>query len=299
MKKLRQARADLDRLTSLSKIGLRARTVVDGFIAGSHKSNSRGWNVEFAEFREYVKGDDLRNIDWKVYGRTDRYYVREFEEDTSMKTYLLLDQSGSMNFGTGEMTKLEYGALLASALAYLLIRQQDSVGLWTFAEEMVHFLPPRCSLVHLNRIWQELEKVEAGGQTEIPAMLRKLAATLKRRGLVVLISDLLDDPEEILRGLAHFRVQKCEVIVFHLLDRAELDFPYKGYLRFKELESEQQMDIHSRAIRSTYLKSLDAYMQRIRQGCHQGGIDYLLWPTDQPLERTLYEFLMRRRARPR
>lgn len=294
MSRIREERRKLDQLTSLSKIGLRARTVVDGFITGTHRSHNRGWNVEFAEFREYVKGDDIRHIDWKVYGRTDRYYIKEFEEDTSMKTYLLLDQSRSMSFGSGEMTKLEYGALVASALSYLLIRQQDSVGLLTFDEDVVKFLPPQSSLMQLNRIWQQLEATEPGQKTAIPKILRNLAASLKRRGLIILISDLLDDPEEILHGLGHFRLRKCEVIVFHILDRAELDFPYRGYLCFEELESERRMNIHSRAVRSAYLKSLGDYLGKIRQGCFRSNLDYLLWPTDEPLERFLYQFLLRR-----
>lgn len=294
MSRIREEQKKLDQLTSLSRIGLRARTVVDGFITGTHKSHNRGWNVEFAEFREYVKGDDIRNIDWKVYGRTDRYYIREYEEDTSMKTYLLLDQSRSMAFGSGEMTKLEYGALVASALSYLLIRQMDSVGLLTFDEEVVHYLPPRSSLPQLNRLWKQLEGVVPGQKTAIPKILKNLAASIKRRGLIILISDLLDEPDQILRGLAHFRIQKCEVIVFQILDRAELEFPYRGFLRFKELESERKMDIHSRAIRQSYLEAFETHLRRIREGCHRSNLDYLLWATDEPLERFLYHFLLRR-----
>jgi len=294
MSRIREERGKLDQLSSLSKIGLRARTVVDGFIAGSHRSHSKGFNVEFAEFREYVKGDDTRRIDWKVFARTDRYYIREFEEDTSMKVYLLLDQSGSMAFGSGEMTKLEYGALVASALSYLLIRQMDSVGLVTFHEDVVRYLPPRSSLIQLNRIWQQLEEVHPEKATAIPTILRNLAASLKRRGLIILISDLLDDPAQILRSLGHFRVRKCEVVVFHILDRAELEFPYREDLRFCDLESDRTIRVHSRAIRSSYLDSMQAYLKKIRKGCFQANLDYLLWPTDEPLERMLYEFLMRR-----
>jgi uncharacterized protein (DUF58 family) len=211
MSRIREERQKLDQLTSLSKIGLRARTVGDGFITGSHRRRSHGWNVEFAEFREYVKGDDIRHIDWKVYARTDRYFIKEFEEDTSMKTYLLLDQSRSMAFSgsRGGMTKLEYAALVASALSYLLIRQMDSVGLLTFDEELGEYLPPRSSLVQLNRIWQKLEQLEPKQKTAIPTILRNLAASIKRRGLIVLISDLLDDPAEVLKGLGHFRIRNA------------------------------------------------------------------------------------------
>ncbi len=296
MSRIREERQKLDQLTSLSKIGLRARTVVDGFITGSHRSRSHGWNVEFAEFREYVKGDDIRHIDWKVYARTDRYFIKEFEEDTSMKTYLLLDQSRSMAFSgsRGGMTKLEYSALVASALSYLLIRQMDSVGLLTFDEELGEYLPPRSSLVQLNRIWQKLEQLEPKQKTAIPTILRNLAASIKRRGLIVLISDLLDDPVEVLKGLGHFRIRKCEVIVFHILDRAELDFPYHEHLRFSELESDRKMNVHSRAIRKSYLDSMQNYLTAIREGCFRANLDYMLWATDEPLERMLYEFLLRR-----
>jgi uncharacterized protein (DUF58 family) len=170
----------------------------------------------------------------------------------------------------------------------------DSVGLMTFDEEVVHYLPPRSSLVQLNRLWKQLEEVQPGGRTAIPEILHNLAASLKRRGLIILISDLMDDPDDILKSLAHFRVRKCEVIVFHVLDRAELEFPYQGHLRFNEMEGDAHMDVHSRAVRSSYLESLNEYLDHIREGCHRSGLDYLLWATDEPLERMLHQFLTRR-----
>jgi uncharacterized protein (DUF58 family) len=294
MSRIREERKKLDQLTSLTKIGLRARTVVDGFITGAHRSHHRGFNVEFAEFREYVKGDDIRNIDWKVYGRTDRYFIKEYEEDTSMKTYITLDQSRSMEFKSSEMTKLEYAALVASALSYMLIRQADSVGLTTFDEKVVHYLPPRSSLIQLNRIWKQLEDIKAGGRTAIPEILKNMASSLKRRGLIILISDLMDEPEKILKALGHFRVRKCEVIVFHILDRAEIEFPYTGFYRFKELESDRKMNVHSRAVRRSYRQAFDEYLREIREGCFRAQLDYLQWTTDEPLEQVLYHFLLRR-----
>ncbi|HEX37920.1 MAG TPA: DUF58 domain-containing protein, partial [Candidatus Cloacimonetes bacterium] len=207
----------------LERFELRARLIVEGFITGLHKSPYHGFSVEFLEHREYLPGDSIKHIDWKVYGKTDRYYIKKFEEETNLKAYILLDCSKSMEFSSSKVTKLEYGKTLASALTYLMIRQKDGVGLLTFSEKIHSYIPPRATSVHMNTIFHELDASKPQSSTNTPEILHNLADRIKKRGLIILITDLLDDPEKVMLGLQHFRHEKHEVVLFHLLDQEEID----------------------------------------------------------------------------
>ena len=219
----------LSRLTNMELI---ARLVVEGFISGLHKSPYHGFSVEFAEHRQYMPGDEIRSIDWKVYGKSDKFYVKEYEEETNLKSYLILDMSSSMGYSSGAVSKLEYGSYLVASLAHLMLRQRDAVGLITFDEDITHFIPPRGNTIHIHNILKRLGSLTPGGETDTRKVFHALAERIKRRGLIIIISDFLDDPETILLGLKHFRHRKHEVIAFHLLDPA--DFPveifFKDYL---------------------------------------------------------------------
>ena len=283
---------------NISKLGLRAREVVEGFSAGLHKSRAFGQNVEFAEFREYTKGDDIKHIDWKVYARTDRYYIKQFEEETAMKAYLLIDTSNSMGYATNPraQSKLVYSMNLAAALAYLLVKQNDSVGLASFSGHLQKFIPPRSSPQHLTEIWKTLEGIEAEGPTNIPQILHILANSMKKRGLLILLSDLYDHPMEIIRGLSHFRHKKFEVIVFHVMDHDELDFPFKGNFKFHDMETGDITECSARSIRSAYLEEINRFIEFIREGCFRANIDYCLLDTATPVDLALYKYLSHRRG---
>jgi uncharacterized protein (DUF58 family) len=284
-------------LRHLSRLGLRARTAVEGLISGIHKSRSHGWNVEFADFREYTKGDDIRHIDWKVYARTERFFIKQFEEETNMRVYIVVDQSRSMAYTEGGTTKLEYACSLAAALSYLLIRQGDSVGLVTFDNEMREYLPPRNSPRHLELIWKVLEGIEAGGGTDVTANLHYLAARVRRRGLVILISDLFDRTRDVLKGLAHFRHKKFEVITFHVLDPAELEFPFEGNTLFLDMETDRSVETSPGSIRGNYLSLFDEFLEGVRRGCTQTGVDYHMIRTDTPVHLALLHYLSLRLKR--
>ena len=288
---------DVSALNYLSRIGLRARVAVEGLMAGIHRSRSFGWNIEFADYREYTKGDDIRHIDWRVFARTDRFYIKQFEEETNMRVYLVLDQSRSMDYTSGDDSKLNYAATLAAVLAYLFVRQRDSVGLVSFDRQIRQFLPPRKSPHHLRRIWETLEGLEPGEETDVRGNLHSLAGMVRRRGLMILISDLLDDPEAMIHGLAHFRHKKFEVIVLHVLDPAEVEFPFRGNSIFQDMESTKWVETSPRAIRKAYREALEGFMETVRRGCHQANVDYEFLPTSTPVERALLRYLSLRASR--
>lgn len=286
---------DPDQLRRLTRLGLYARQVVEGFIAGQHRGRAMGWNVEFADYREYVKGDDLRALDWKVYARTDKHFIRRYEEETSMRVYLALDTSASMGYGPSGRAKLDAAALLAASLAYLLIRQRDAVGLFTFAEKLGRHLPARDTSEHLRRIWTELERLHPRGKTSIGGTLRSLSAYARRRGLLVLISDALYDADELARGLALFAHRRFDVILLQVLSPEELEFPFHGDAEFVDLESAQRLTTTARAVRGAYLEAMEAHLLAVRGECARLGADYHLHRTDAPIETSLGMFLERRR----
>ncbi len=290
-------RPDFAMLRRLSRIGLRSKVAVEGALTGIHKSHAMGQNVEFADFREYVKGDDIRRLDWKVYARTDRLFIRQFEEETSMRVYLVLDQSRSMDYGSRETSKIEYASILASSLAYLFVQQLDSVGLVTFDSEIRDYLPPGGTPEHLLRLWETLEKVTPTKETEVTRNLRNLAARIRKRGLVILISDLFDETEEILKGLSYFRGRRFEVLVFQVLDPAELDFPFEGNVVFKDMENGGRVETSCRAVRDIYLRKMGEFLESVRRGCRQASVDYHLFNTGEPVGRGLTRYLSLRLKR--
>ncbi|MBI4596403.1 MAG: DUF58 domain-containing protein [Candidatus Tectomicrobia bacterium] len=281
-------------LAKLAKIILRARFVVDGLMTGMHKSPDKGRSVEFSQHRGYSFGDEIKSIDWRVFARSDKYYVKEYEAETNLKGYLVLDTSASMAYHSDGISKLDYGKQLAASLAYLMFKQRDAFGLVTFAETIRSNHPPRSTQVHLQEVLNELENIQPKGETSLGEILFNLAKNLKRRHLVILISDLLDDPKDVLDGLKHFRFKKHEVVVFHLLDRDELTFPFKNLTRFEGMEDLLKITVDPQAIRKEYLNEVESFVKTYKQGCRQEQIDYFLIDTATPLEKAITGFVSNR-----
>lgn len=278
-------------LARIGSLELKARTIVEGFLSGLHRSPLKGFSVEFAEYRQYLPGDDLSTMDWKVFARTDRHYVKKSEEETNLRGYLLLDVSASMTYGSGAMTKLEYGSCLAASLAYLMNRQRDAVGLVTFDEEILHMTPPSIRPGHLRALLLALDRIQPGQRTDAGRPLHQLADAMARRGLVVLISDLLDEPARVIDGLRHFRFRGSDVLVFHVLDPAERTFPFERPVRFRDLESGDEIVAAPDAVRAHYLAELERLTETYRRELRLAGIDYSLVDTSQPLDVALLSYL--------
>ncbi len=282
-------------LARVKNLSLVARGVVEGFISGLHASPYKGFSVEFAEHREYVPGDDPRHLDYKMLARTERLYVKQYEEETNMRVQILLDTSGSMNYRhSAKITKLEYGAYLTAVLSYLMIRQQDSVGLTTFDTEIRLDMPPRGSPRHFNEMMRQLEAIQPGGETDIAATLHRLANRFKRRCLIVVISDLYDDPDEVMRGLHHFRHRRHEVIVFHIFDKAELELPFKDTIAFHDLETDERIQIDPAYVREAYLEQIREFTETYRRQCAESQIDYIMTDTSVPYDFMLSRYLAKR-----
>jgi uncharacterized protein (DUF58 family) len=278
-------------LARLGTLELKARTIVEGFLSGLHRSPFKGFSVEFAEYRQYIPGDDLSTIDWKVYARSDRYYVKKFEEETNLDCHLMLDASGSMAYGSGPLTKFEYGACLAAALGYLMNRQRDAVGLTAFDEDIVQMLPASARPGHLRALLIALQRLVPGRETNLARPLHLLADSLSKRGMVVLISDLLDDPDSVIRGLRHFQYRGTDVIVFHVLDPDEIDFPFERATRFEDLETRDEVMAVPAIVRDHYVREMGALIDRYRRELGAAGIDYHLLRTSEPLELALLAYL--------
>ncbi|RMD92413.1 MAG: DUF58 domain-containing protein [Calditrichaeota bacterium] len=278
-------------LSKIAGMELRAKTVVEGFISGLHRSPYRGFSSEFAEYRQYAPGDDVRFIDWKVYGRTDRYYVKSFEEETNLHCHILLDVSASMNYRSDGLSKLEYASYLAASLGYLMFQQKDGVGLMTFDKEIRQLIPARNKRGHLLSILRILENIQASHSTDFSLPLHQMAENLRKKGMVILISDLIDDPQAILAGLQHFRFQGHDVLVFHIMDDTELTFPFKNATKFLDMEGSKQITTIPRLIRETYLKNLNKHIEALKKGCGQHNIEYQLLNTSKPLDFALFTFL--------
>ncbi len=281
-------------LTRLMNLPLMARGVVEGFISGLHRSPFHGSSVEFAEYRKYVAGDDLKHLDWKAFGKTEKLYVKLFEEETNLRAHLLLDTSASMGYASSGVRKADYGAFLAASLAYLMIRQQDSVGLATFDHRIRTVLPPGAGAPHLREILTQLERAKPGETTGIAKPLHDVAEMVKRRGLIVLVSDLFDEPAEVMRGLLHFRHRRHEVIVFHLVDPDEVSFPFRGLTSFKDLETGQRMEVLPEAVRNEVRDAFAAFVDGYRKACAEARIEYVLADTSVPFETLLAAFLTKR-----
>jgi uncharacterized protein (DUF58 family) len=282
-------------IARLGTLELKARTIVEGFLSGLHRSPFKGFSVEFAEYRQYMPGDDLSSIDWKVYARSDRYYVKKFEEETNLDCYLLLDVSASMGYARrGGTTKLEYGQMLAASLAYLMNRQRDAVGLTAFDESIISMLPPSARPGHLRSILVTLDRLQLGKKTDVSKPLHVLADAVKKRGMVVLISDLLDDPERVVDGLRHFRFRGTDVVVFHLMDPDELTFPFERASKFRDMEVGDELMAVPSVVRASYLKELERVLDIYKRELSSVGVDYRLVNTSEPLEFALMSYLSNR-----
>ncbi|NQV37138.1 MAG: DUF58 domain-containing protein [Candidatus Marinimicrobia bacterium] len=281
-------------VAKLSNMSLRARLVVEGYIIGQHKSPYHGFSVEFAEHRAYGPGDEIRHVDWKLYGKTDRYYVKCYEEETNLRSYIILDTSDSMNFSSGPVSKLDYASYLSAAIAYLMLNQQDGIGLVTFDERIQQFIPPRSTPSHLNTVLTRLEQIKTGTDTKLGPTLHEMAERIKKRGLVIVISDLLDNPEEVLDGLKHFRHNKQEVIVFHILDRQELLFDFNARTRFRDMETGETITTEPWHIRKDYQELVNNFQNHYRKRCRERHIDYIPLFTDESLDGALNEYLRKR-----
>jgi uncharacterized protein (DUF58 family) len=286
---------DPEIIARLGTIDLKARTVVEGLLSGLHRSPYKGLSIEFAEYRQYLPGDDLATLDWKIYARTDRHVVKKYQEETNLDCHILLDVSRSMGYGSHGITKLQYGSYLAGALAYLMNRQRDAVGLIAFDERIVSMLPSSARAGHLRALLVALERLTLGTRTDVAKPLHDLAQAIGKRGLVVLISDLLDDTDRVLRGLKHFRYHGTDVIVFHVLDPHELEFPFEMAARFRDMETDDEVHAVPTAIRQEYLDRLQALIALYRRELGLVGIDYCLLNTAQALELGLMSYLMTRR----
>ena len=278
----------------LGNLSLIARSVVEGFIAGLHRSPYHGSSLVFSEHRDYVKGDDPKHIDWRAYCRSERLYVKQYEEETNLRAYILLDASASMGYGSGEVTKLQYASYLAASLAYLMIKQQDSVGLVAFDEDIRTFLPPRSTPAHFKRILGHLDELEPGEPTNVSRTFHNLANHLKRRGLIIIISDLFDDPMRVLRAIRHFRHRQHEVMLFHLFDHAELVFPFSGHSEFRDMETGARIQLEATAVREDYLALVEEFIDTYKRDCAESRVDYLDIDNETPYDHLLQAYLVKR-----
>jgi uncharacterized protein (DUF58 family) len=282
---------DSEAISKAEALGLHARFVVEGYMAGEHKSPYRGFAVEFAQHREYSHGDDTRHLDWKVLGRTDRYYIKQYEQETNYVANILLDGSESMNYGSGKLTKLEYGKVLAACLAYLILHQRDAVALGLFDTEIRDYTPRSDNRATIHNLMSKLAAFKPKAQTNIASVLHDMARQTRRKGIVIIISDFFDDEQAILDGIQHLRFGGNEVIVFHTMDPHELEFPFQGLVEFDGLENIPKILTRPGEIRKTYLREIEAFRQRLRDGCEKNNCHYVLVNTSQPLHEVLSAYL--------
>ena len=279
----------------LNSMSLRARLVVEGYIIGHHRSPYHGFSVEFAEHRSYGPGDETKHIDWKLFGKTDRLYVKRYEEETNLRAHIILDTSKSMLYSSAEVSKLSYANSLAASLSYLMINQQDAVGIAKFSEKIDTFIPPKARPSHLNLILSQLDDKDSGNDTQIGMVLHELADRIKKRGMVILISDLLDKPENIMKGLKHFRHQNQEVIVFHIQDRKESEFDFDTRTKFFDMETGEEIVTEPWHIRSNYNELISQLESNYKSDCREQFIDYVPIFTDQNLDISITEYIKKRR----
>ena len=290
---------DPEVIARLATLKLRVRAITEGVLTGLHKSPHHGQSVEFAEHKEYAPGDDVRRIDWKAYGKFDKYYVKQFEQETNLRAWLVVDGSGSMGYrGKPErLSKLEYASALAASLAYLLVRQGDAAGLVVVADRVVRAMPPSAAASHLPQLVETLEAVAPGGPTRLATAVDHVLENAPRRSTVVVFSDLFDGEEQVLRKLAQLRKRKHEVTLFHVLDPAELEFPFEDPTLFLSMEDSRQVEANGRDVRKGYLDVLARWLVEVRRAAGEGDLEHLLCRTDQALDDVLLPFLARRERR--
>ena len=295
-----QSYLDPRTLASVEGLDLQARLLVEGYVAGMHPSPYHGFSVEFAEHREYVPGDDVRHVDWKVWSKTDKLYLKQYEEETNLLLYLLLDTSESMSYAAeGRVTKFKYAQFVVAALAYMILQQQDSVGLALFDDAVRRYLKPAGQPSHLKEVVHLLDVTPARDKSDLGAVLHDLSERFKKRGIVAIFSDLLDDPAKVIAGLKHFRHRRHEVIVFHVLDPDEVDFPFRDPTLFQGMEELGEIAADPSAIGAAYRREVASYLDELTKGCRMIDIDYVPLRTNQPLDVALSAYLAARAARKR
>lgn len=283
-------------VAQLANMELRARLVVEGFITGLHKSPYHGFSVEFTEHRQYMPGDEIKHIDWKAYGKTDRFYIKQFEEETNLKSYLIVDASRSMDYASkGNLKKFEYASYVAAALSFLMIEQRDAVGLILFDEGIRVSLPPRATRSYLKEILKELESAQPAKKTGTSVSLNLIAEQIKRRGLVIVLSDLFDNPESVVTALKHFRHKGHEVVVMQILDPLERSFAFDGDAIFKDLETQEELMTQPWHIQKAYQQSMQEFLDFYKRQCRDNNIDYVLLDTSTPFDKALFEYLNKRK----
>jgi len=281
-------------LAGLDNLELRARVVVEGFLSGLHKSPHRGFSVEFNDYRHYQRGDDMRHVDWKLYARTDKFYIKQYEDETNVRCVILLDTSASMDYSSGGISKLNYGVTLASALAYFIMRQRDAVGLITFDDRVKEYIPAKCRQPHLMRILRTLSRVESGMKTDVVGPLSDLAASLSKKSMVVLITDMLDDEQRVISTLQNIRGMGNDVITFQIMDDAELNFPFNEATEFIDMENNESYVTSPAAIRRAYLENFNEFLSYCQKECQSSGVDYCLLNTHEPMDEALSAYMSKR-----
>lgn len=287
-----------DVIRQVARLDLRARFIVEGFLAGLHASPFHGFSVEFSEHRKYVPGDDLKDLDWNVYAKTDKYYLKKFQAETNLTGYLVMDLSASMAYTyRQEMTKFEYAICLAAALGYLMIHQQDPVGLVTFDTRIQTSLPPRSKRTQLGTILAVLANLKPSGKTDVAACLHQLAVMIRHKSLVMLFSDLLTDSAPVLQSLHHLRHRGNEIILFHILDEAEVHFPFDGVIEFEDVEEENRLTLDAKGMQADYLAAVSEFQDLYRRECAKASIDYVAMDTSVSFDKALLEYLLQRQRR--
>jgi uncharacterized protein (DUF58 family) len=281
-------------LAKINSLELLARTVVEGFISGLHRSPFTGFSTEFAEYRQYMPGDDLRYLDWKLLGRTDRYYIKKYRADTNVQCHILIDASASMRYATGAVTKLQYAQYISASLAYLISRQQDAVGLIAFDEAVRTHVPAQARTGHMRTIYGRLEQLEPGNETRVSAVLHEIAERITRRGIIIVISDFYDEAPALIEALQHLRFKGNDVIVFQVLDKNELDFAYTEPVLLEDAETEEQLHVLPDVLAEGYRQKINDHLASLREGCTRNKIDYELLTTDKALDYALFAFLSKR-----
>ena len=281
-------------LAGLDNLELRARVAVEGFLSGLHKSPHRGFSVEFNDYRHYQRGDDMRHLDWKLYARSDKFYIKQYEDETNVRCVILLDTSASMGYSSGGLSKLNYGVTLASALSYFIMRQRDAVGLITFDDQVREYIPAKCRQPHLMHILRTLSTVESGTKTDVVKPLTDLAASLTKKSIVILITDMLDDEERIINTLQNLRGMGNDIITFQIMDDAELNFPFNEASEFIDMENNESYITSPAAIRKAYLNNLNEFLSYCKKKCQSSGVDYCLLNTADPLDEALTSYMSKR-----
>jgi uncharacterized protein (DUF58 family) len=287
-----------DVIRQVARLDLRAKFIVEGFLSGLHASPFQGFSVEFSEHRKYVPGDDLKDLDWNVYAKTDKYYLKKFQAETNVTGYLVMDLSASMAYTyRQQLTKFDYAICLAAALGYLMIHQQDPVGLVTFDTQIRASLPPRSKRTQLGTILSILSNLKPAGETDIAACIHQLASMVRGKSLIMIFSDLLTDPEPVLQSLHHLRHRGHEIILFHILDEAEVQFPFEGLIEFTDVETPDHLTLDAKGMRVDYMAALRDFRETYRKECAKVNVDYVTMDTSVGFDKALLEYLVQRQRR--